>query len=489
LSSDTETVTVNLAAEATIDSYYLRVKPYIGGTIENLTNMNMAYLDSFDFEVDTTSSLTLYLVIIAADNASLTFSTMISGLAFTESPSGSGHYHINLTIGDIMAYTPAFGLATHWLNFALLYAGNTTVGPITNIVRLVPNPVGLSQLIVNGDPVSLTTAPYEAYINCTDAADILAQFIDLSGASIATSVDIAIFPLRDLGGTTFADALWYDSMNVSAGTWSATIDSSYTGILNNWKAGKEAGILLIVFQVTDQLGNVFVDCSRMPVFNLRLVDERVNYVNKQQVEDYALNVLDRSATHKLFVTVNVDSTESYIRSVIMYYHTAPVASNTVSGWIAAGAKTMVFSLVSLVDNEWMVVIPVQDPSTMLYWAFFVEDYAGNNNANNLTRGTNPLVFSPVSAEETMQEPIGYVLIGVLAFGLVFAVSYRVHVSVQSVKKAKKISAAVKKAAPGKTIGGTSKTPISKDIPTKVCPICKAKIGADLGECPYCHKKF
>ena len=103
LSSDTETVTVNLAAEATIDSYYLRVKPYIGGTIENLTNMNMAYLDSFDFEVDTTSSLTLYLVIIAADNASLTFSTMTSGLAFTESPSGSGHYHINLTIGDIMA--------------------------------------------------------------------------------------------------------------------------------------------------------------------------------------------------------------------------------------------------------------------------------------------------------------------------------------------------------------------------------------------------
>ena len=35
----------------------------------------------------------------------------------------------------------------------------------------------------------------------------------------------------------------------------------------------------------------------------------------------------------------------------------------------------------------------------------------------------------------------------------------------------------------------AKTPISKDIPTKICPMCNATIGADLAECPYCQYKF
>jgi hypothetical protein len=284
--------------------------------------------------------------------------------------------------------------------------------------------------------------------------------------------------------------LYVGSMVFSGGSWEITIDSATAGILNNWKAGLAPGVLFMLFSVTDQWNNVHAESAGMPYFKLRIFDKIVNDVDTTRIEAYAAAVLDHTAVHTLYVTTDVMPVESFIRKVVMYYSPVPVSGDTVAAWTAAGAQTLVFSLISSVDNEWMAVLPYQPAGAVLYWAFFVEDYAGNDNADNLKMGVHSLTFSPVSAEEAMQEPIGYVLIGVLAFGLVFAVSYRVQLSVQSVKRAKKVSAAVKKAAPGKTIGGTSgKSPISKDIPTRTCPVCRAKIGANLDECPYCHKKF
>ena len=158
-------------------------------------------------------------------------------------------------------------------------------------------------------------------------------------------------------------------------------------------------------------------------------------------------------------------------------------------WIAAGAKVLKFSLISASTGEWMAVLGPQPPSSRYYWAFYVQDYAGNDNAGNLaTNSTSQLVYrADIHAAEV---PVGYALIGVLAFGVIFAISYRVQQGVQTIKRAKKESIGAKKSIPSKTLGSTSsKQPISKDIATKSCPICKARIGLDLDECPYCHKKF
>jgi hypothetical protein len=339
--------------------------------------------------------------------------------------------------------------------------------------------------------------PPTAFIECIESAIILAEFDDPLGASIATHVDLWVLAgSKDPAATSSLstdDALHVGTMSNISTSWSITInEATASNIRSYWKAGKEPGTLIMIFQVTDQLGNMKTDGCLMPYFKLRLEDNIVNTVNVAELETYARNnVLDRNEVHPVRVTVNVAPSESYMRNVTMYYSPVQVSASTVAAWRTAGAKALQFSLTSSVTNEWMVVLPADlPPSTVLYWAIYVEDYAGNNNSNALTVGVNKITFSAASTEDAMKEPVGYILLGVLAFGLVFAISYRTSLSVQSVKKAKKVSAAVKKAAPGKTIGGTSgKSPISKDIPTKSCPICKAKIGADLDECPYCHKKF
>ncbi|HME54222.1 MAG TPA: hypothetical protein VKM55_18505, partial [Candidatus Lokiarchaeia archaeon] len=136
-------------------------------------------------------------------------------------------------------------------------------------------------------------------------------------------------------------------------------------------------------------------------------------------------------------------------------------------------------------NEWMGWIPQQASGAKLYWAIYVVNYA---NGTAIYDGQSPLTYSQSTAQIELTG--GYVFLGLLFFGIVFAVSYRVQQGVQTVKKAKKVSAPGKKAVAEKAAPGTGKkTPISKDIPTKECPICKAKIGVDVDECPYCHKKF
>ncbi len=138
----------------------------------------------------------------------------------------------------------------------------------------------------------------------------------------------------------------------------------------------------------------------------------------------------------------------------------------------------------------MLMFPPQPAGSELYWTVYVLDYAGNDNSASMAPNPATLLYQALAPAAAAEEPVGFMMFGVMLFGLVFAISYRVQQGVQAVKKAKKVSAAVKAAPESKTIGGTGKkTPLSKDIPTKACPVCKAKVGADLDECPYCHKKF
>ena len=133
----------------------------------------------------------------------------------------------------------------------------------------------------------------------------------------------------------------------------------------------------------------------------------------------------------------------------------------------------------------MAVLPAQPSGAKLYVGFYVEDYAGNN-ASFVSPKT--IDFDTDLALE-MEAYVGYAFIGLLAMGIVFSISYRIHTGVKSIKKAKKVATAVKKAPVKKTASPGKKLPISSDIETKTCPICKAKVGAEAAECPYCHKRF
>jgi len=146
------------------------------------------------------------------------------------------------------------------------------------------------------------------------------------------------------------------------------------------------------------------------------------------------------------------------------------------------------TFVQVSPSKWIGNLPEQAGSTQLYWAVYTVDYAGN--AALVVASTDDVL--QYGADQAATEAgLGFMMMSVLLFGVVFAASYRIQQGVQAVRKAKKVTTGVKKVAPsGKTIGEPGKkTPLSKDIPTKACPVCKAKIGANLDECPYCHKKF
>ncbi len=289
-------------------------------------------------------------------------------------------------------------------------------------------------------------------------------------------------------------------LTLAAGTWTCDVYGSIASeIRTYWQAGKAPGTVRIRLNVTDTWGNMYALSERalMPLIELKIVDHIVPTVDISAVESFALQsataALDPESTYALHVFVAVPTGEAYIRKVIMYLSPTAISGSSLAAWNAAGAQMLEFSLISAATGEWMAVLPAQASGANLRWAVYVIDYAGNNNSASLTTSSITAARILVYAADptaAIEAPVGYVLLGVMAFGLIFAISYRVQQGVQSVKKAKKVSAAVKKAAPGKTIGGTgTKSPISKDIPTKSCPICKAKIGADLDECPYCHKKF
>jgi hypothetical protein len=363
---------------------------------------------------------------------------------------------------------------------------------LRHVVYYMPKPVDFSALNVASVVVSVASQPIIALVEATLSSWIRAQFT--SSWTHAVSVQ-AYYSNLDPSAVYSIDYVYPVPLvfNYVAGTWNVNVSRSLPGIAAAWQAGRTPAKIYLYFNVTDTFGNYFLasEVPMMPCVELVIVDRIAPKLNVDAVNALASGpALLPKTTYELKVTVAAEPGASFTRTVVMYYGTQQPTSNTVSAWVAAGASTLKFSLISASSGEWMAVLPPQAAGTELYWAIFAADYAGNDNAGNLTVGGSMIVYQ-TSIEDTLEAPVGYALIGVLAFGLVFAISYRIQQGVQSVKKAKKVSAAVKKAAPGKTIGGTSssKQPISKDITTKECPICKAKIGADLSECPYCHKKF
>jgi hypothetical protein len=145
------------------------------------------------------------------------------------------------------------------------------------------------------------------------------------------------------------------------------------------------------------------------------------------------------------------------------------ASNSLTEWSKVTGVWNI-SLSRTNGDEWIGVIPAQAGGVVLRWAVYVEDYAGNSNYGDLAVGAAPLTYGP-DTQSQIEVGGGYALIGLIFFGIIFGIAYRVNSGVQSVKRAKKVSTPVKKTPGSKTIGGPGKKmPISKDIVTKVCPV-------------------
>jgi hypothetical protein len=364
---------------------------------------------------------------------------------------------------------------------------------LSDVLYFMPQPVSFTTLNVAGVPINVASSPITADVEATLQSLARATFTNVWTSAKTVNVLFSAKPNAapgDIVGLP-VNLRWSNTTS----SWNCNFNSSM-GIGALWRAGRAPGLVYVYFNVADTIGNWWdvSEISLMPYVVLHVVDTIAPVANIDQIESVAVQTLDPDTPYELRVTSVVEPGASFVRQVVMYMSSTRPATNTLAAWQnAAGVQVLRFSLISSVDGEWMAVLPPQAPSAQLYWAVYVQDYAGNDNAAGLTTSTDPTDKFVYAADPTaaLEEPIGYALIGVMAFGLIFAISYRIQQGVQSVKKAKKVSAAVKKAAPGKTIGGTSttKTPISKDIPTKSCPICKARIGVDLAECPYCHKKF
>jgi hypothetical protein len=263
------------------------------------------------------------------------------------------------------------------------------------------------------------------------------------------------------------------------------LDSSIPAFAGIWQATKQPAPFTVWVNATDGNG---VSASSAFVFTITVVDKSIPILILDDMN--ALSGVVQEPVQEIMLRINVSRAigETYIRSVILYYATTAPASNSLAAWAAVpGVQTLAFSRIE--GDLFVATLPGQAPSTQLHWAVYVEDYAGNNNNVTLDRGDGEqLLFAP-DIIETIKPYMGFAFLGLIGFGIIFSISFRINQSVKSVKKAKKVSAAVKKAVPSKTAPGSKKTPISKDIPTKFCPICKAKIAADSVECPYCHKKF
>jgi hypothetical protein len=391
----------------------------------------------------------------------------------------------------MMGRTHPLSSQNRWLSVSLTYRLAMVDYPLASIgdvLYFIPSPLPITTLMVG--VVNLPTAPYSAEIEAALLLPTVIRATFTNSWTRAASVQ-GFFAAK--ASASSGDILYTVPMTFSGGTWNVQVSSSTPGIGGLWQAGKAPGKVYVYFNVTDTFGNVYIvdEISLMPILLLEIVDHGVPIVDISAVEDLARQTLDPDMSYELHVFVDVPQGESFTRRVVMYLSSELPTGNSLTAWEnVEGVTTLRFSLISATTGDWMVVLPPQVGGSILHWAVYVQDYAGNDNAASLTTSTLTLVYA-TNPTENIEEPVGYALIGVMAFGLVFAISYRVQQGIQSVKKAKKVSTGVKKAAPGKTIGGTStsKMPISKDIPTKSCPICKAKIGADLSECPYCHKKF
>jgi hypothetical protein len=272
----------------------------------------------------------------------------------------------------------------------------------------------------------------------------------------------------------------YLSQVAGTNNWTATINRNNPALGDTWRPAllSLGSVVLMKACAEDLIGLQALDDYSWEV---ELVDNTAPSVDITALLQLANTVLPAGETIPIHLTVPSGPGESGIRNVILFYSTSDLGSN-LTDW--QDADSITFIRVS--GNDWLGVLPAQNGSTKLYWAIYVRDYFGNSNEAALLKST-PLNFGADSRD--LEIYVGFAFIGLLAFGILFSISYRIQQGVKSITKAKKVTAAVKKAPAPKSLSPGKKMPISSDIQTKVCPICKAKIGADATECPYCHKKF
>jgi hypothetical protein len=481
--------TFTLTSEIDVNSWTVSVLRANGTVV--ISPLAIGFYDTLRLNLNASApNLGIRMTIVASDNGSI--SIIVFGNMTQTAP---GIYNSSYSMQD-MTRSNAMANQNRRLNISLEYQIGAIFYPLSafgNVLYYIPAPLPFTSLSVTDAsgtrPINVASTPITADIEATLVSLVRATFTN----SLTSARTVSVL-LASRAGAQYSDILYEINMQLVGGTWNCGLNSSTggAGISGLWQAGLRPGTIYAYFNVTDTYGNSYDtnEVSLMATVVLRIVDTIAPVVNIGLVESLAGQTLVPDSAYELHVFVPVAKGGSYTRQVVMYLSSTQPTNNSLAAWKnTAGVTTLRFSLISSATGEWMAVLPPQAPSSQLYWAFYAQDYAGNDNAVGLATSTLKLVYAadPTAA---LEMPVGYALIGVMAFGLIFAISYRVQQGVQSVKKAKKVSAAVKKAAPGKTIGGTSsKSPVSKDIPTKACPICKAKIGADLDECPYCHKKF
>jgi hypothetical protein len=299
---------------------------------------------------------------------------------------------------------------------------------------------------------------------------------DVTGSVLYTNVTFTLEPLIVIG-----DKPTVTIQNSTGGFTPSLILNSQ--LISFWQAGMTpATIYVDILSISGGLG--------IPsTFHATLIvtDTQKPEIGPSNLHALSQQTLDPTKEYEVSVQVPVKSGAYFTRKVLLFLApSSPVAksaSYTLADWQSVqGVQNVTLTLVA--GAVWKGMIPQQASGAKLYWAIYVVNYAG---IETLQVGNSTLTYSMAPTTELIG---GYVFLGLIFFGIIFAVSYRVQQGVQTVKKAKKVAAPGKKAVAEKAVPGAGKkTPISKDIPTKICPICKARIGADSTECPYCHKKF
>ncbi|MHA1683827.1 MAG: beta strand repeat-containing protein [Promethearchaeota archaeon] len=452
------TYTLNIVVPVTMNSYYWEV--LLGGSW-NLNGTFMAASSEVNFTINATGVIDLTLRIHSTSGS--------FDLSWNFTNAGGTIWVINVDSGTIGAINDGN------VRFELLTwdVGSGSFVPQQDLAIIFLDksaPVVVDLTVDDVDVLTLGNADVEA----SGTSLLVLNASDISGvASVSLWVD---------------DPAEYVALSLDlSGNWTLSLTSAITIFDGIWQAGKQSMPFTVNVNTTDTNG---VSSTTAFAFTLTVIDTTVPVLDMQWIN--AVTGVDQEPLSEQVLRIDIPrpAGETFIRNVIMYYSTqAPAGGNSRADWEGlTGVKNISFSRVE--GDKFLGTLPAQQPGTTLYWAVFVEDYAGNSNAADLETGDGQQIVIAQDFIETIKPYMGFAFLGLIGFGIVFSISFRINQGVKSMKKAKKVSAAVKKAGVSKAAPGSGKkTPVSKDIPTRLCPICKAKIAADSTECPYCHKKF
>jgi hypothetical protein len=406
----------------------------------------------------------------------------------------SRNYGVNYTI-DVQTWKSdmaLLALANKPLNITIVSGGiEKVVGKL--FVDILPPVVNLNTSSVGG--FYLDSGNVEIGVDTAKWINI--SMSDNSGVA-------GVFLVFSMQKPTKSNPSTAATLTLSGSLWTVELTKSNQVLpqaVRGWlQAGKQPVIIKVEILSWDAFFNYknLDESTTLGTFNITIVDKSVPSVDVKGINSLTDSPIAPHVEKLIYVSAPVLGGESGVRRIILFYApsaptSAPRASavpTALTAWKAmTGVKNVTFARIS--EDKWMGVLPGQEDGETLVWAVYIEDYAGNNNGESLNIGNGKPI--QVSFDQTTETQVvgGYIFLGIIGFGMILSIAYRVQQGVTSVKKAKKISAAVKKAPGKKTIGTepSKKMPISKDIETIMCPICKAKIGADSTECPYCHKKF